>query len=75
MQQIAGHSDEVTIEQGESRGLSVRKLEYNDVFYVFDVTRCACGLFVRGPGKQHQPRGAVTPSRGINRGRGGPETR
>ena len=62
LQQVAGHSDEVTIEHGESKGLSVCKLKYSEVFDVFDVVRCACGLFVRGPGKQHQPRRASTPS-------------
>ena len=36
--------------------------------------RCACGLFVRGPGKQHQPRRASTPSCGsIPAGKGGLE--
>ena len=61
-QQVAGHSDEVTIEHGESKGLSVCKLEYSDVFSMFDVEGCACDLFVRGPGNQHRPRGATTPS-------------
>ena len=55
MQQVAGHSDEVTIEHGESKGLSVCKLEYSDVFSVFDVEGCACDLFVRGPGNQQHP--------------------
>ena len=59
LQQIAGHSDEVTIEQGESKGLPVFDI---DDFDVFDVVRCICSLFVQGPGKQHQPRRASTPS-------------
>ena len=47
---------------------------YIDVFDVLDVVRCACGLFVRGPGKQHQPRRASTPSCGtIPAGREGLE--
>ena len=48
---------------------------YIDVFDVLDVVRCTCGLFVWGPGKQHQPRGPATPSEASTAGRGGPETR
>ena len=66
-QQIAGHSDEVTIEQGlktvlqfleieqgESKGLPVFDV---DVFDAIDDMRCACSLFVWGPGNQHRPVG------------------
>ena len=54
---------------GESRGLSVYKLEFSDVFRVFDVEGWAGDLFVLGPGHQQHPEEA--PSRGES----GPETR
>ena len=46
---------------GGSRGLSVYKLEFSNVFRVFDVEGCACDLFVRGPGNLQHPEEA--PSR------------
>ena len=50
---------------GESRGLSVHKLEFSDVFQVFDVEGWAGDLFVLGPGHQQHPKEA--PSRGERR--------
>ena len=39
----------------ESKGLSVYRLKFNDVFRVFDVEGWARDLFVLGPGHQQHP--------------------
>ena len=54
---------------GESRGLSVYKLKFNDVFRVFDVEGWACDLFMLGLGHQQHPKEASS------RGKRSPGTR
>ena len=69
MQQKAESSGEVTIEQGESKGLSVFRLEFNDVFRVFDVKGVCLRLFVLVQATNN------TPSRLLPAGKGGPGPR